>query len=97
MGPPLDLGDAASVRSFASAEGGAGRPLHVLVNNAGASYLPRGRTGDGFCTLAQVLPAPCLVGHPQTDLMSDQCFKGLLAHWCMHAVFCSEETPTISI
>jgi NAD(P)-dependent dehydrogenase (short-subunit alcohol dehydrogenase family) len=29
------------------------RPLHVLVNNAGANYLPRGRTPEGVCTLAQ--------------------------------------------
>ncbi len=67
MGPALDLGSTASVRSFARAEGGAGRPLHVLVNNAGANYLPRGRTGDGYCTLAQVVFPACLIDHPQTS------------------------------
>lgn len=29
------------------------RPLHVLVNNAGANNLPRARTPEGVCTLAQ--------------------------------------------
>mmetsp|Transcript_17223 Transcript_17223/g.51526 ORF Transcript_17223/g.51526 Transcript_17223/m.51526 type:complete len:367 (-) Transcript_17223:59-1159(-) len=54
VGAPLDLGSAASIRAFVHAEGGPGKPLHVLVNNAGANYLPRRRTNDGFCTLAQV-------------------------------------------
>ena len=29
------------------------RPLHVLVNNAGANNLPRAKTPEGVCTLAQ--------------------------------------------
>ncbi|WP_428954816.1 oxidoreductase [Streptomyces sp. cg35] len=44
----LDLGDLASVRGFA--EGWAGRPLDLLVNNAGVMALPYGRTADGFET-----------------------------------------------
>lgn len=65
VGPPLDLGSTDSVRAFASSIGGGGgggggrapehpQPLHVLVNNAGANYLPRGHTPEGVCTLAQV-------------------------------------------
>lgn len=65
VGPPLDLGSLDSVRTFVSSlngDGGGGRrgggtqprPLHVLVNNAGANYLPRGKTPEGVCTLAQV-------------------------------------------
>lgn len=65
VGPPLDLGSTDSVRAFASSVGGGGssgggrasghpEPLHVLVNNAGANYLPQGRTPEGVCTLAQV-------------------------------------------
>ncbi|WP_353942446.1 oxidoreductase [Streptomyces sp. HUAS MG91] len=44
----LDLADLASVRGFA--EGWAGRPLDLLVNNAGVMALPHGRTADGFET-----------------------------------------------
>jgi len=46
------------VRAFAGAVGGRDRPLHVLVNNAGANYLPRGFTPEGVCTLAQVWAVP---------------------------------------
>ena len=69
VGPPLDLGSVASVRAFVSSlhgdSGGDGssgrgargrkqpRPLHVLVNNAGANNLPRAKTLEGVCTLAQ--------------------------------------------
>ncbi len=58
VGPPLDLGSLLSVRAFAGAVGGRDRPLHVLVNNAGANYLPRGFTPEGVCTLAQVWAVP---------------------------------------
>ncbi|MYT73155.1 MULTISPECIES: oxidoreductase [unclassified Streptomyces] len=44
----LDLGDLASVRGFA--EGWTGRPLDLLVNNAGVMALPYSRTADGFET-----------------------------------------------
>ncbi|MZD08133.1 SDR family NAD(P)-dependent oxidoreductase [Streptomyces sp. SID5785] len=44
----LDLGDLASVRAFGDAWGG--RPLDLLVNNAGVMALPYGRTADGFET-----------------------------------------------
>ncbi|GAA3923540.1 oxidoreductase [Actinomadura viridis] len=42
----LDLADLASVREFARRQ--AGRPLDVLVNNAGVMALPRRGTADGF-------------------------------------------------
>ncbi|QNP71829.1 SDR family NAD(P)-dependent oxidoreductase [Streptomyces roseirectus] len=44
----LDLADLASVREFAA--GWEGRPLHVLINNAGIMMVPEGRTKDGFET-----------------------------------------------
>lgn len=44
----LDLADLASVRAFA--HGWEGRPLHVLINNAGVMMVPQGRTADGFET-----------------------------------------------
>ncbi|WP_372349913.1 oxidoreductase [Streptomyces sp. KL116D] len=43
---PLDLGDLGSVREFAAAL--SGRPLDLLVNNAGVMALPYARTVDGF-------------------------------------------------
>lgn len=44
---PLDLGDLASVRACAEEFLATGRPLHVLVNNAGLAG-QRGLTKDGF-------------------------------------------------
>ena len=44
----LDLADLASVRRFASERVAAGRPLDLLVNNAGVMALPRRTTADGF-------------------------------------------------
>ncbi|MYW65564.1 SDR family NAD(P)-dependent oxidoreductase [Streptomyces sp. SID8379] len=44
----LDLGDLGSVREFAGTW--TGRPLDLLVNNAGVMALPYGRTADGFET-----------------------------------------------
>ncbi|MFJ4711831.1 oxidoreductase [Streptomyces sp. NPDC088785] len=44
----LDLGDLASVRGFAA--GWAGRPLDLLIDNAGVMALPYSRTADGFET-----------------------------------------------
>jgi dehydrogenase/reductase SDR family protein 13 len=43
----LDLSDLASVRACAEALLAAGRPIHVLVNNAGLAGA-RGKTKDGF-------------------------------------------------
>ncbi len=43
----LDLADLASVRSFAAAFLATGRPLHVLVNNAGVMATPLGKTAQG--------------------------------------------------
>lgn len=43
---PLDLGDLASVRAFADAV--RGRPIDVLLNNAGVMAIPRTLTKDGF-------------------------------------------------
>jgi NAD(P)-dependent dehydrogenase (short-subunit alcohol dehydrogenase family) len=42
----LDLADLSSVREFADAW--EGRPLDLLINNAGVMMLPRQRTRDGF-------------------------------------------------
>ena len=45
----LDLADLASVRAFADSISADGRPLHVLVNNAGVMIPPkRFETADGF-------------------------------------------------
>jgi NAD(P)-dependent dehydrogenase (short-subunit alcohol dehydrogenase family) len=45
----LDLADLASVREFAAGVTADGRPLHVLVNNAGVMIPPRRfETADGF-------------------------------------------------
>lgn len=41
---PLDLADLASVRAFADRLLEAGRPLHLLVNNAGVMGAPKRRT-----------------------------------------------------
>lgn len=54
VGPPLDLESLASVRSFAAAWESSERPLHVLVNNAGANYLGEAYTPEGVARLAQV-------------------------------------------
>lgn len=55
VGPALDLSSPASIRAFAAEVGApeAGA-LHVLVNNAGANYLPRGLVAGGVCRMAQV-------------------------------------------
>jgi NAD(P)-dependent dehydrogenase (short-subunit alcohol dehydrogenase family) len=44
----LDLADLASVRAFAAAWDGHGRPLDLLVDNAGVMALPRRTSPDGF-------------------------------------------------
>jgi len=46
----LDLADLASVQRFADETLAEGRPLDLLVNNAGVMALPFGRTKDGFET-----------------------------------------------
>jgi NAD(P)-dependent dehydrogenase (short-subunit alcohol dehydrogenase family) len=46
----LDLGSLASIRAFAGRFKAAGRPLHVLVNNAATVPTVRGVTVDGFET-----------------------------------------------
>ena len=42
----LDLSDLASIRAFAQRWGG--KPLHILINNAGVMACPLDRTEDGF-------------------------------------------------
>ncbi|XP_028640320.1 dehydrogenase/reductase SDR family member on chromosome X [Grammomys surdaster] len=44
----LELASLASVRRFVREFEASGRPLHVLVNNAGVMLEPRGETEDGF-------------------------------------------------
>jgi NAD(P)-dependent dehydrogenase (short-subunit alcohol dehydrogenase family) len=46
----VDLGDLASIRAFAAEFVDAGRPVDVLINNAGVMACPFGRTADGFET-----------------------------------------------
>jgi NAD(P)-dependent dehydrogenase (short-subunit alcohol dehydrogenase family) len=43
----LDLADLASVRAFAGKFLASGRPLHILVNNAGVMATARGKTAQG--------------------------------------------------
>ncbi len=45
-----DLGSLTQIRKAAEAFLGSGRPLHVLVNNAGAIYMDRSVTEDGIET-----------------------------------------------
>jgi NAD(P)-dependent dehydrogenase (short-subunit alcohol dehydrogenase family) len=44
----LDLGDYSSVRAFADAFLASGRPLHILINNAGIMATPLRRLAGGF-------------------------------------------------
>jgi NAD(P)-dependent dehydrogenase (short-subunit alcohol dehydrogenase family) len=44
----LDLGSLSSVRDFADRYRATGRPLHILINNAGIMATPFSRTADGF-------------------------------------------------
>lgn len=44
----MDLADLGSVHTFASAFVGTGRPLHMLVNNAGIMACPEARVGPGW-------------------------------------------------
>jgi NAD(P)-dependent dehydrogenase (short-subunit alcohol dehydrogenase family) len=46
----LDLASLASVRAFAAAYVAGGRPLHLLINNAGVMATPQGATAEGFET-----------------------------------------------
>lgn len=54
VGPKLELAQPSSIRSFAAQYQKQKRPLHVLVNNAGANYLSEGVTEDGVPLLTQV-------------------------------------------
>lgn len=44
----LELGDLTSVKRFTDAWLASGRPLHLLVNNAGIMATPKGQTAQGF-------------------------------------------------
>ena len=46
----MDLGDIASVRKFGDEYAETGRPLHILINNAGVMATPFGRVGKGWET-----------------------------------------------
>jgi NAD(P)-dependent dehydrogenase (short-subunit alcohol dehydrogenase family) len=46
----MDLGDVASVRKFGDEYAETGRPLHILINNAGVMATPFGRVGNGWET-----------------------------------------------
>jgi len=45
---PMDLGDIASVKSFESEYVDTGKPLHMLINNAGIMACPLARVGPGW-------------------------------------------------
>ena len=45
---PLDLGSLASVGAWARDYVASGKPLHLLVNNAGVMWPPQQRTGEGL-------------------------------------------------
>ncbi|KAI7837586.1 hypothetical protein COHA_008599 [Chlorella ohadii] len=53
-GPLMDFGDPASVRGFAAEYKRQGRPLHMLVNNAGAYTTTKHQTKEGVAELCQV-------------------------------------------
>jgi len=44
----MDLADIASVRAFAEAYEATGKPLHILINNAGIMACPETRVGPGW-------------------------------------------------
>lgn len=44
----MDLSDLASVRKFAAGVVGAGKPIHLLINNAGVMACPETRVGPGW-------------------------------------------------
>ena len=44
----MDLADVDSVRAFADAFVGSGKPLHMLINNAGIMACPEARVGPGW-------------------------------------------------
>ncbi|CAK0787703.1 hypothetical protein CVIRNUC_010925 [Coccomyxa viridis] len=54
LGPELMLDNPESIRAFATAYRQQKRPLHVLINNAGANYMSEGCTADGIPLLTQV-------------------------------------------
>jgi hypothetical protein len=55
-GPLIDFGDPTSIRGFAAEFKRQGRPLHILVNNAGAYTTTKHRTKEGVAELCQVRP-----------------------------------------
>lgn len=55
----MDLADLASVRRFADDYSATGRPLHILINNAGVMACPLQRIGDGW----EYQFAVCHLGH----------------------------------
>ena len=55
VGPELRLDDMASIRAFADTYRMQQRPLHVLINNAGANYVSEGVTANGIPLLTQVI------------------------------------------
>ncbi|DBA88373.1 TPA: hypothetical protein ACH3X2_004873 [Trebouxia sp. C0005] len=54
VGPALDLSQPNSIKKFAKTYQQQQRPLHILVNNAGANYMPESYTSQGVGILCQV-------------------------------------------
>ena len=65
VGPRLNLAEPESIAAFANSVVQSKRPLHVLVNNAGANYLNPWRTPQGVPGLCQVWHAYLKVPRPQ--------------------------------
>ena len=68
-----------SIRAFATAYRQQKRPLHVLINNAGANYMSEDCTADGIPLLTQVIISAGLSHCRPCRLNVDQ------AEWHWHA------------
>ncbi|MEO1041234.1 MAG: oxidoreductase [Pseudomonadota bacterium] len=78
----MDLADLSSVKSFAAAVTGEGKPLDLVINNAGIMACPETRLGDGwesqfatnhighFVLIAELLPAILKASTPRVVALS---------------------------
>lgn len=89
IGPPLDLGDFASVVAFAEALNRSSEPLHVLVNNAGMNKSPGHRS---FSKWPEIISVNYLGPFLLTLLLEDK-----LKRWANSAVLPSRVINVSSI
>ena len=85
VGPRLDLADAGSIRAFAATFRAQRRPLHVLVNNAGANYVSDALTPAGVPLLTQVpvlLPAHGVMEQTCSEMHATSLCTLMLAFAC---------------